>query len=136
PQRLPALDYEPVETATLAGKLHWVAAAAGEAHGLISWFDADLGHDVTFTNAPGAPELIYGQAFFPWSRPVTLLIGDAVSVSTRAILVGEDYVWTWDTRVVDGTTGAVKADFHQSSFFGAPLSAEMLARRSAAPVSF
>ena len=86
---------------------------------------------MTFTNAPGAPELIYGQAFFPWSRPVTLLIGDAVSVSMRAILVGEDYVWTWDTRVVDGTTGAVKADFHQSSFFSAPLSAETLARRSA-----
>ena len=131
PQSLPALDYETVETANLAGELRWEVAAAGEAHGLVGWFDADLGHDVTFTNAPGAPELIYGQAFFPWSRPVTLRIGDAVSVSLRAILVGEDYVWTWDTRVVDATTGETRADFHQSSFFGAPLSPATLARRSA-----
>ena len=131
PQSLPALDYETVETANLAGELRWVVAAAGEAHGLIAWFDADLGHDVTFTNAPGAPELIYGQAFFPWSWPVTLRIGDTVSVSMRAILVGEDYVWTWDTRVVSGTTGAVKADLRQSSFFGTPLSPETLAKRSA-----
>ena len=131
PQSLPALDYETVETANLAGELRWVVTAAGEAHGLIAWFDADLGHDVTFTNAPGAPELIYGQAFFPWSWPVTLRIGDTVSVSMRAILVGEDYVWTWDTRVVSGTTGAVKADLRQSSFFGTPLSPETLAKRSA-----
>jgi protein arginine N-methyltransferase 1 len=131
PQSLPVLDYETMEAVHFAGELRWLVPAAGEAHGLIAWFDADLGHDVTFTTAPGAPQLIYGQAFFPWSRPVTLLVGDAVSVSMRAILVGEDYVWTWDTRVVDSTTGAIKVDFHQSSFFGAPLSPEMVAKRSA-----
>ena len=95
----------------------------------MAWFDADLAPGVGFTNAPGAPEAIYGQGFFPFSSPVALDSGDTVSVTMRASLVGEDYVWTWHTRVV-GPAGP-KAEFRQSSFFGAPLSPATLARRSA-----
>ena len=51
-----------------------------------------------------------------------------VSVSISAVLVGDDYVWSWRTRIADG---AVKAAFRQSSFFGTPLSRAGLARRSA-----
>ena len=53
-----------------------------------------------FTNAPGEPELIYGSAFFPFSQPVALDVGDNVTVTIRADLVGGDYVWRWNTVVV------------------------------------
>lgn len=129
PECLATLDYATLESADVRGGVHWIAARAGEADGLLVWFDADLDGETGFTNAPGAPEVIYGQAFFPWTRPVALAPGDAVSVSMQATLVAEDYVWTWATRVCD-TGGALKAKFRQSSFFGVPRSRATLARRA------
>jgi len=126
---LATLDYATLERADVAGALSWTAAHAADAHGLVAWFDADLGPGAGFTNAPGAPEAIYGQGFFPWSSPVALEPGDTVSVAIRATLVGEDYVWSWRTRV-EGRAGT-KAEFRQSTFFGAPLSPATLARRRA-----
>jgi protein arginine N-methyltransferase 1 len=130
PQHLATLDYRALESTDVRGDLEWTVARGGEAHGLIAWFDADLDGETGFTNAPGAPEAIYGQAFFPWTRPVPLVPGDTVSVSMQAVLVGEDYVWTWATRISE--PGApVKTAFRQSSFFGVPLSRATLARRAA-----
>jgi protein arginine N-methyltransferase 1 len=132
PRRWTTLDFPTIDRADVSGELSWSVSTAGTAHGLILWFDADLGHDIGFSNAPGAPEIIYGQAFFPWSHPVTLAVGDTVSVSLKAALVAEDYVWCWDTRVLDGSgAGWTKADFRQSTFFGVPLSPSKLAKRSA-----
>jgi protein arginine N-methyltransferase 1 len=125
PQRWATLDFATIDQADISGELVWSASRAGTAHGLILWFDTDLAHGIGFSNAPGAPEAIYGQAFFPWSSPVMLAIGDTVSVSLQATLVGEDYVWRWDTRILD------KASFRQSTFFGVPLSPAKLAKRSA-----
>jgi protein arginine N-methyltransferase 1 len=130
PQELAVIDYATVDEAGMSGRVQWTASATTEAHGLIAWFDADLGGGVGFSNAPGAPELIYGQAFFPWPHAVRLIHGDTLAVRITAVLVGEDYVWTWKTRITD-ETGARKANFHQSTFFGVPRSPESLARRSA-----
>ena len=131
PQDLATVDYATVATAAMSGRLRWTASRAGDACGLIVWFDADLGFDARFSNSPGAPELIYGQAFFPWPHPVRLIAGDVVALGMQAVLVGDDYVWTWETRITDETAGAVKADFRQSTFFGTALSRETLARRAA-----
>lgn len=132
PQPWAALDYATLEHFDVTGSVTWVAADAGTAHGLVAWFDAELGPDVAFSNAPGAPEAIYGQAFFPLSDPVTLAAGDTVSVAVTATLVGRDYVWSWTTRVHGGGRGGqLKAEYRQSTFLGAPLSRATLARRSA-----
>ena len=132
PRPWAALDFATIEDPDVTGEVTWVAAQAGPAHGLVLWFDADLGHGVSLSNAPGAPELIYGQAFFPLSDPVTLTVGDTVSVSLTATLVGDDYVWSWTTCMREGSpAGRIKAEFRQSTFFGAPLSRSTLARRSA-----
>jgi hypothetical protein len=66
------------------------------------------------------------MGFSPWPRDVALEEGDRVSVALRADLVGEDYVWGWDSLVAGG--GESKGDFHQSTFLGKPLSAEGLRR--------
>jgi protein arginine N-methyltransferase 1 len=131
PQRWATLEFATIESSDVTGALVWLASRAATAHGLILWFDTDLGHDAGFSNAPGAGETLYGRVFFPWSHPVTLAIGDTVSVSLAARLVGEDYVWCWDTRILGGgVAGRTKADFRQSSFAGTPLSPAKLAKRA------
>jgi len=101
----------------------------GVGHGLALWFDADLAPGVAFSNAPGQPPLIYGQAFFPWPEPVALSKGDLVDVRLGADLVGEDYVWTWDVRFRrPAEPGAPAMHFRQSTFFGSPVTAEDRAR--------
>jgi type I protein arginine methyltransferase len=135
PECCGTLDYSAVDQPDFTAVVHLRAAKAATAHGLCVWFDATLAEGVHFSNAPGKPSLIYGSAFFPWPRPVDLAADDAVTLKLSAHLVGEDYVWSWDTRIAD-RAGAerVKADFRQSEFFGAPLSPAKLRKRAASHV--
>ena len=64
--------------------------------------------------------------------PVSLAVGDRVIVHLEAALAGEDYIWNWKTSVLDqGRSGAEKAGFAQSTFFGVPLSVARLRKRGA-----
>jgi hypothetical protein len=73
-----------------------------------------------------------GQSSSRGLHPVALEAGDVVSVDLEARLISNDYVWSWKTRVLDqGRSGADKADFTQSTFFGAPLSPATLRKRAA-----
>jgi protein arginine N-methyltransferase 1 len=128
PEQWGTLDYYSVESANVSAEITFTVMRAGTAHGLSLWFDGLLAEGVSFSNAPGLPELIYGSAFFPFSAPVSLAVGDGVSVKLSANLVGDDYVWRWNTQVA-GEDDKIKADFKQSTFFGAPLSIEQLRRR-------
>ena len=126
------LDYTTAETPDVSASLTWNVSRPGTGHGLSVWFDSVLTDGVSFTNAPGAPELIYGSAFFPWSHPVELAVGDTVSVRLQAKLVGADYVWRWDTYIAsENETGLVKADYRQSTFYNAPKSPATLRKRAA-----
>lgn len=125
------LDYATIENPSVNGEETWTAERAGTAHGLSIWFDATIAEGVCFSNAPDAPKLIYSSAFFPWSEPVNIAVGDTVTIALRANLVGKDYVWRWDTCVLDeGVPERVKAQFQQSTFFGKPLSPEQLRKRA------
>ena len=125
------LDYLTIREPNYRGEITWNAARSGTAHGLSVWFDAILADGVGFSNGPSAPELIYGSAFFPWSNPVTLAVGDTILLSIQASLVGEDYIWRWDTRVMQqGDSTRIKAEFKQSTFFGVPLSSARLHKRA------
>jgi protein arginine N-methyltransferase 1 len=104
------------------GELTWTAPRAGIGHGLAVWFDMLLVDGVGFSNAPGQPETIFNQAFFPWTEPVSISKGDTISVLLRCDLVGNYHLWRWQTTVFDHRQAAkVKADFKQSTFFGMPL---------------
>jgi protein arginine N-methyltransferase 1 len=131
PQLWGTLDYRTVTQPDVAGEMAWIVERPATAHGLAVWFDALLAEGVAFSNAPGGPELIYGNAFFPWSSPVDLDIGDTVTVALHADLVGDDYVWRWDARVLaQGHPERAKANFRQSTFFGAPLAPQRLRKQS------
>ncbi|OLE54002.1 MAG: hypothetical protein AUG51_10285 [Acidobacteria bacterium 13_1_20CM_3_53_8] len=131
PQCWAVLEYENIEDPNVSAEVTWRITRAGVVHGLCLWFDSTLADDVSFSNAPGQTELIFGNAFFPLSLPVTLDIGDIVTVGLHANLVGEDYIWRWETLILgQGDSGCVKANFRQSNFFGAMLSREKLLKQA------
>lgn len=120
------LDYSTVIEPDVRGSMDWSAARAGTAHGFALWFDAELAEGIGYTSGPHAPATVYGTAFFPWPTPVELAKGDRVTVELQARLVGDEYVWVWDTRIQSATT----TEFRQSTFFAEPLSPARLRMRS------
>jgi protein arginine N-methyltransferase 1 len=136
PQCWAALDYTTISTPHISGEAELTIERDGAAHGLSLWFDTTLCEEVCFSNAPGAPEAIYGNAFFPWPTPVRLDTGDRVRVKLQANLVGDAYVWRWATQVLDQrATGRIKTSFNQSTFFGTPLSPTQLKKGAASHIA-
>lgn len=128
------LDYERLDDPDAGGEAEWEMERPARAHGVLAWFDARLTGDVGFSNAPGAPQAIYGQAFFPWPEALAIEAGDRLEVSLRADLVGEDYVWRWETRLRGAAGSDVKAAFRQATLQGLPLPARRLRHREAGHV--
>jgi len=124
PRSWATIDYQSVSKAHVRGEFALEAIPAGTAHGLLLWFETEFLPGVRISNAPGRPKNVYGQLFLPWPRPVELEKVAQVEVSLRADLVGEDYIWTWETRCNEH-------HFRQSSFAAVPLTPESLARRAA-----
>lgn len=121
------IDYYEVEDPNIRAEISWRVARGGTAHGICIWFDSDLIENIRFSNHPAAPEMIYGNAFFPFSEPVEVTKGSLVKVQLTAKLVGDDYIWRWDTDFFTGNDDArPKVSFKQSTFFGGPLSTAQL----------
>src|SRR5512138_2848153 len=59
------IDYHNIEGSQVETDLRFTTTRNGTAHALVLWFDSQLYDGIEFSNAPGQPELIYGQAFFP-----------------------------------------------------------------------
>jgi protein arginine N-methyltransferase 1 len=132
PKRWAELDYRSLDGPDVQGDASWTAIRPGTAHGLSIWFDSELVPGVTYSNAPDQPELVYGSAFFPFNGPVAVDTGDRIEVSLRADLVADDYTWSWNTRVGSSdTSGSIKADFKQSSFYSSPILKSRLHKRAA-----
>jgi type I protein arginine methyltransferase len=101
------IDYSTVEDANVsADNVAWQISRAGIGHGIALWFETELAEGVRFTSGPTADpsapnSWVYGNMFLPWSRPVQLAAGTRVTCALRAHLVGEDYVWQWQTQVFE-----------------------------------
>lgn len=123
------LDYRSITHASFSGGATVTVRRPGVAHGLAVWFDTVLADGIGYSNSPRCPDLIYGNAFFPWLEPVAVSEGDVVSVHLSADMVSGDYVWGWSSAV--SADGRKKASFDQSTFFGAPLALDRLRKRAA-----
>lgn len=117
------IDYYEVQSADVRAEISWRAARNGTAHGVAVWFDSELADDVSFSNHPAAPQMIYGVGLFPFPQPVTITEGEHIQLRLAADLVNDGYVWRWDTNFLN-------ASFQQSTFYGVPLSQAQL-RKSA-----
>ena len=125
------LDYTTIEDPNVQGELEWAVERSGTGHGFLVWFDADLADGVGFSNAPAAPETIYGSQFFPWQHPVSLAVGQHVCVKLEAKFVGDDYFWRWTTDIEPPNgTGGPRIHFEQSSLQGEVISLEALQKRA------
>jgi protein arginine N-methyltransferase 1 len=126
------LDYASIENPNVQGDLEWTVERAGTGHGIVVWFDADLAEGVGFSNAPGAPETVYGSLFFPWSQSVPLERKQTVCMGLEAKLLEEDYIWRWTTRIEPlAGSNASPFQFEQSQLGGAVLSPSQLHRLAA-----
>ena len=131
PQLWTIVDYRTIEGPDVQGELEWAVERSGTGHGIVVWFDAELTEEVGFSNAPGAPETIYGSLFFPWKDSVSLVAGQNVVMNLEAKLVRDDYIWRWATRIEPpGGTNERQIRFEQSSLEGEVLSLQALQKQA------
>ena len=98
-----------VHTRSVQGRIEFVTTDAGVAHGLAIWSSVELADGITFEHV---------CAFFPWLEPVTLSVGDRVTVALRADAIGGTDVWSWTTGVHRQSDEEPATRFRQSTFFG------------------
>ena len=89
-------------------------------HGLLLWFDLDLGGE-WLRAGPFGPESVWPQVLFPFSDPPLAEAGQTVELALEAGPFGDEQVWRW--RVAVGETAC-----EGNSFDGLSLRAEELAR--------
>lgn len=127
PATLAVLDYRSISSPNVSSSTEFEVKRPGTIHGVVVWFDSDLAEGVSFSNAPGEPEMIYGQAFLPLLEAVDVSAGDLVSFDFSASLVAGEYLFRWDTRVADASSpNQDRAAFTQSTLFAEPLAPETL----------
>jgi type I protein arginine methyltransferase len=123
------LDYQAGAAANAAGDLCFQTVSAGTAHGVCMWFETELADGIGFSTGPSDRRGVYGQRFFPWLQAVSVEAGQKIHVSLRADLVGDEYVWQWETRICG--SDSIARHFQQSTFQGANFTPESLRRRAA-----
>lgn len=128
PQICGEIDYTTVKSLDFSHRVTFTTSRNGTAHGFSAWFDAYLADGIMFSSGPGREDSVYGMAFFPFLKPLTLEEGDEVAIELEAKLVGNDYIWRWTTERAEQT-------MRQSSFLGNPLSPATLQKRAPSHVS-
>jgi protein arginine N-methyltransferase 1 len=130
PQTWAVLDYSVGVKSCPTAIMDFSVTRSGTAHGFCLWFEADLGKSITYSSGPASPKTIYGQVFLPWLEAVPVEQGQRICLSLQANLVGEEYIWRWETKVGSNRNGAER-HFRQSTFQGANFTPEALRRRAA-----
>ena len=124
PQTIGVIDYTTVTDPRFRGEAVFETRRTGTAHGVCVWSEMELAPEIGLSNAPGQPELIYGQAFFPLSRPLPLMSGDTVSFKLDATLVDDEYAFSWTTSA--SPSKGTPAAFTQSTVLGAVITPRRL----------
>ncbi|MDX1529307.1 MAG: 50S ribosomal protein L11 methyltransferase, partial [Gammaproteobacteria bacterium] len=127
PCRWKTLDYRTIEKSVICADFELTFDKDGVAHGLGVWFDSVLAEGVELSNAPAAPDLVYGNGFFPWPEPVEVSAGDVARIFIQANPIQNEHVWRWETRILSaGREDRLRQQFSQSTFFGAAISSHQL----------
>lgn len=122
------LDYLKSPSPRAGANVVFQTTRGGRAHGICVWFETLLWEEIGFSAAPGQPRTVYGQIFLPWLEPVAVSAGQEIQVELHADLVGENYIWRWETKVCAGNSR--KIHFQQSTFQGARFSPQKLRRQA------
>jgi type I protein arginine methyltransferase len=122
------LDYSSGAIIPAAARLELPITRDAIGHGLAIWFETVLKDDIGFSTAPREFETVYGHVVLPWLEPVALQEGDISSVDLRAHLVGNDFIWQWETRI-PAAHGRDEVRFVQSTFYGSLFPPSVLHKR-------
>jgi type I protein arginine methyltransferase len=114
------IDYRTIENPDVQGEMQFKVERAGTGYGMDVWFESELADNVGFSNAPGAPQSISGQYFFPWTNPVPLVVGQTIHVRLEAKLASGYYAYRWYTQI--GSSNGNLLEFDQSTFQGSVIS--------------
>jgi protein arginine N-methyltransferase 1 len=125
-----SLDYATGAKACAKVDLHFSTTRDGIAHGVCLWFEAELIDGIGYSSGPGLQKTVYRQVFLPWLEAVPVRQGQKIFVSLQANLVGEEYIWQWETKICGDTKDASRS-FKQSTFQSANISPQSLRRRAA-----
>jgi protein arginine N-methyltransferase 1 len=123
------LEYASGAEPQARGTLHLCATHSAIGHGIGVWFETELLEGIGFSTEPRSDDTVYGHIFLPWLEPVSLREADVCVVDLRAHLIGNDYVWQWETTV-PGCDGRAPVHFRQSTFYGSTFSQSCLKKRS------
>jgi protein arginine N-methyltransferase 1 len=128
PRSWAVLDYTSAPESRAQGHLELPIARAATGHGLGVWFETNLLDGIGFSTAPGEAETVYGHLVLPWLKPVSLHEGDVCSIDLHADLVGNDYIWQWETNI-PASRGRNEVRFKQSTFYGSLFPPSVLQKR-------
>ena len=122
------LDYANGATSPAEARIDLPVTRPATGHGLGIWFETVLIEGIGFSTAPRETDTVYGHAFLPWLEPVSLREGDVCSIDLRASLVGNDYIWQWETTI-PAAHGRKEVRFVQSTFYGSLFPPSLLQKR-------
>ena len=123
------LDYATGANTAAQAALELPVVRTAVGHGLGLWFETELLDGVGYSTEPSSGDTIYGHTFLPWLEPVPLREGETCHVDLRAHLVGNDYVWQWETRM-PAADGRPAVHFRQSTFYGSVFSPSYLRKHA------
>lgn len=123
---LAVLDYRTITNPNIDVTVELTANADRTVHGVLVWFDAEIAEGIGYSNASDQPPLVYQQQFMPFTEAVDMAAGDRVQVRFRATLSGDNYIFNWDSDIIDGLSGNVRQKFRQSNFLSRIFSPEKL----------
>ncbi len=95
------------------------ASRDGVVHGLLLWFELELG-DAWLGTGPLAPPSAWQQTLFPLATPIAVAAGAPIELVLQAAPLGETLVWRWSVAA-----GGRRVDAH--SLEGMPMRAGALA---------
>jgi protein arginine N-methyltransferase 1 len=98
PQRLIEINYA-APAASYRGDVQFVCSRPGVLAGWAVWFEMSLTRGVTLSTSPEARRPVYGQAFFPARRAVSVDAGARVSLDFVVTNANWDPVWSWESKV-------------------------------------
>ena len=123
------LDYATGAKTTAQARLDLPITRNAVGHGIGIWFETQLIDNIGYSTGPDSGETVYGHIFLPWLEPVALREGEICSVDLQAHLVGNDYIWQWETNL-PAVDGREQIRFRQSTFYGSLFPPSLLRKRT------
>lgn len=119
PKIFATLDYATLEEVSFSSQLDWEIKNKGTIHGLLGWFECELGKNIEISNELDNQQTVYGVPFFPFDEAVEVEVGDRVEVNLSVNLENISYIWNWNTVIYSKKRPTeLKAKFVQSTGAG------------------